>query len=939
MRKLFTKAWLLCLLVAGAAQAQDLKAPLPKDPKVIKGTFDNGLTYYVRQNKKPENKVELRLVVKAGSMQENENQLGLAHFMEHMNFNGLANFKENELVSYLQSIGVAFGADLNAYTSFDQTVYILPIPTDKPGNLDKGFQIVQDWAHGALLTDKDIDEERGVVLEESRMGQGAQMRMLQQFFPRMLSGSRYASRLPIGKDSVLQHFKYDVLRQFHKDWYRPNLQAVIVVGDIDTATAMKYLRKHFASLKNPGNAPERTYETIAPRTTPDAMVVTDAEATNNLLAIMFPYVKKQSETSVGDYREHMVRQLAMQMLNRRYSDLAQGANPPFVFAGVEFDDMVHGYESFQAQAMFGNEGPQKALNVLMAELLRAKKFGFTESELELAKKQMLSGMERAYNERNTTESSALTEEYIRNFLENEPIPGIENEYKYYQDLLPGISLTEVNKQPAEWISNTNTFSLIMAPDDMKDKLPTSEALLAMTRAALTQEVTAGEQKAVAANLMDKTPKSGKVTKTTQQKDLGATTYTLSNGVKVTLKPTDFKSDEIIITGVRKGGTSNYGAADINNARMATDVVDAMGIGRFSPTDLSKVLAGKTVEMSLNLGEMSSGISGKSSVKDLETALQLLYLSMTAPRTDTALFNAFVTKQKQMLQFMSANPQVAYIDTTIKTLYHNSPLAPVAVPTPAMFDGISMERALEIYKKEFGTAEGFEFFIVGNVDAAKALPLIETYIGGLPVAKAKHEFKDNGLRPISGNKRMDVYKGKDKKSLILAFYHGEAAYSEDMALRAQAVAEILNIKVIEELREKLGGIYTGGYYADFSKEPYNHYNVVLQLPCGPENVEKLLTAAHEEVTTLKAKGPEQKDLDKVLAQWREQHIESAKTNDYWAGKLRDILFWGRDRQHVLQYNAWIEKLKPADVQQAARVLFPGNNEFISVLFPEKKEDKK
>ena len=939
MRKLFTKAWLLCLLLAGTVQAQDLKAPLPQDGKVVKGKFDNGLTYYVRSNQKPEKKVELRLVVKAGSMQENEDQLGLAHFLEHMNFNGLTHFKENELVSYLQSIGVAFGADLNAYTSFDQTVYILPIPTDKPDNLDKGFQIVEDWAHGALLTDKDIDEERGVVLEESRMGQGAQMRMLEKFFPRMVSGSRYARRLPIGKDSVLQHFKYDVLRQFHKDWYRPNLQAVIVVGDIDTASAMKYLRKHFAGLKNPANAPERTYETIAERTKPDAMVVTDKEATNNILAVMFPYVKQAPEQTIGDYRSHMVRLLAMQMLNRRFSDLANGANPPFPFAGVEFDEMIHGYESFQAQALFGNEGPEQALNALLAELMRAQNFGFSASEMELAKKQMLSSMEKAYNERNTTESGVYTEEYIRNFLTGEPMPGIEKEYTYYKELLPGITLEEVNQEPAKWMKNANTFTLIMAPDDLRSKLPTDEQLLQMTQTAMKQEVKANEEKAVAASLMDKKPKAGKVTKTTQEKDLGATTYTLSNGVKVTLKPTAFKSDEIVITGLRKGGTSNYGAADINNARMATDIVDAMGLGQFNPTEISKVLAGKTVDMSASLGELSNEISGSSSVKDFETALQLIYLGMTQPRKDTALFNAYVTKQKQMVQFMSANPQIAYIDTTIKTLYHGSPLAPVAVPTPAMFDGLDLDRALEIYKNEFGTADGYEFYIVGNVDAATMLPLIETYLGGLPVAGKKPAFKDNGLRPIKGNQRLDFYKGKDKKSLILAFYHGEAPYSEDMALRAQAVAEILNIKVIEELREKLGGIYTGGYYASFSKEPYNHYNVVLQLPCGPENVEKLLTAAHEEVASLKTKGPEQKDLDKVLAQWREKHIESMKKNDYWAGKLKDILFWGHDRQHVINYNAWIEKLKPADIQKAAQVIFPGNNEFVSVLFPEKMEDKK
>ena len=452
--------------------AQDLQAKLPTDPNVVTGKLDNGLTYYIRTNHKPANKVELRLAVKAGSILENNEQLGLAHFMEHMNFNGTKNFQKNALVSYLQSIGVQFGADLNAYTAFDQTVYILPIPTDKPGNLEKGFQIIEDWAHNALLTDKDIDEERGVVLEESRLGKGADDRMLKKYFPKLAEGSLYAQRLPIGTDQILKTFKYDKVRSFYKDWYRPDLQAVMIVGDIDVATAKKMLNEHFAGLKNPANEKERKYLDVTPRKAPEAMVVTDKEATNSTLQLIFPYSKKQETTTVGDYRKDLVISLTTQMVNRRLNELAQGANPPFAYAGIGMDGLIHGYESLGAYALIGKEGAEKVVNALTGELLKAKQYGFTESEIELAKKEMLSNIEKSYHEKTTTDSKDYIEEYIRAFLDKESFSGIENEYSYYKNLLPGIKASEANDVVKKWLSNMNYFTLIAAPEKGDTKLPT-----------------------------------------------------------------------------------------------------------------------------------------------------------------------------------------------------------------------------------------------------------------------------------------------------------------------------------------------------------------------------------------------------------------------------------------------------------------------------------
>jgi zinc protease len=923
----------LLLAISFGSTAQDLKANLPSDPNVVTGKLDNGLTYYIRKNQKPENKVELRLVVKAGSILENNDQLGLAHFMEHMNFNGTKNFQKNDLVSYLQSIGVKFGADLNAYTSFDQTVYILPIPTDKPGNLEKGFQIIEDWAHNALLTGQDIDDERGVVLEESRLGKGANDRMLKKYFPKLAEGTLYADRLPIGKDDILKNFKYETIRNFYSDWYRPDLQAVIVVGDIDPNTAKKMITQHFAGLKNPAKERQRKYVDVNPRKAPDAMVVTDKEATNSVLILTYPFAKKHEEVTLGDYRNELVRQLGEQMINRRLNELAQSSNPPFPFAGAGFDDMVHGYQGFQVFALFSKDGPEKAINAVTAELMKAKKFGFTANDLELAKKELMSNMEKQYNERKTTESKNYVEEYIRAFLDKEAFPGMENEYAYYQSMLPAIKLAEVNLAVKGWLSSQNTFTLITGPEKEDVKLPSNKELLAMTQKGFRQDIRQEEEKKVASSLMNSRPVPGKVVSQAKEDGFGATTYTLSNGVKVTIKPTDFKTDEILMSGVKKGGSGKYGVEDRSNVNFATNIVDGMGVGEFTPTDLDKVTAGKEIKVRVNMSDIQDEVSGTSTVKDFESMLQLAYLHMTQPRRDEGLFKAFKEKQMMMVQFMSSNPQAAFMDTTIKSLYENNPLARMVIPRASDFEKLNLDRALSIYRNEFGTADGYHFFIVGNVNPETALPLIETYLGSLPSSHEPVAYKDNGVRRAKGVKELKVKKGSEKKSMIMAIYWGEVPYSEDLAMKTQALAEVLNIKVIEDLREKMGAIYGGGFNGTVVKEPYEYYSLQLNLPCGPENVDKLVAAADEEIKAIKEKGPDQKDIDKVKSQWHEKYVTDLKENKYWLGKMQTVLYWGRDKDRVLNYQNYVDRLTPADVQETAKKLFDGKNQFISILYPE------
>ncbi|NCX94932.1 MAG: insulinase family protein [Chitinophagia bacterium] len=938
-RKLLSALALSFITVFGGYEpvlAQKDNTALPRDPAVVTGKLSNGLTYYIRKNRKPENKVELRLAVKAGSILETEAQLGLAHFMEHMNFNGTKNFQKNELVSYLQSIGVRFGADLNAYTSFDETVYILPIPTDKEGNLEKGFQIIEDWAHNALLTEKDIDEERGVVLEESRLGKGADDRMLAKFFPKLASGSLYASRLPIGKDSILKHFQYETVRSFYKDWYRPDLQAVIVVGDIEPSVAKQMIEKHFGGISNPANEKPRNYIDVKPRSAPDAMVVTDKEASYNLVSIDYPYTKKEVQTTVEDYRKGIVRNLALAMLQQRYTDLMQSSTPPFSQGFAQMDSWIHGYEAMSLSAVVGGgDGIKKAVNALTAEVVKANKYGFTASELDIAGKNLLSGMEKVYNERNTTESGTYVGEYIRAFLDNECYPGIENEYSYLKSMLPTITLAEANEVIKQLTSNPNTFTLVTAAQAKGTKLPTDNELKAMTIAGFKQQIAQKKEVAVAKSLLATKPTPGKVTSTVQQADFGATTITLSNGITVTIKPTTYKTDEILVKGMKKGGNSNYGGADRSNFNFATDVVDEMGYAGYTPTQLEKILAGKTVTVDMTIGELSNEISAASTVKDFETMMQLLYAQIMLPRKDPALFKAYKEKQIAQLQFMMMNPQVSFIDTFIKSLFNNNPLTRMTLPKKQDIDKIDLNRAFEIYKNEFGSADGYHFYIVGNVDVNTAIPLLETYLGSIPTKGTTPAFKDNGVRAITGTHTLKYHKGSEKKSMIVSIYSGAMTYSEESAFQVKAMVEALNIKVIEIMREKMSAIYGGGFNGALTKEPYQHFSLQLVLPCGPENVDTLMAVEKQLINNMIQNGPDDKDMDKVKNQWIEKFKTDSKENKYWLSGMSNTLFWGGDKDYVLNYEKYVNRLTPADLQNAAKKVFSSADHFTGILYPDAK----
>nr|WKN36807.1 insulinase family protein [Tunicatimonas sp. TK19036] len=909
-----------------------LTNPIPMTDKVIKGKLDNGLTYYIRQNSKPENRVELRLAVNAGSLLEEDSQLGLAHFLEHMAFNGTENFEKNELVSVLQSAGVRFGAHLNAYTSFDETVYMLRLPTADT-TMDKGLQILEDWAGGLTLDEEEIDKERGVVIEEWRIGQGAQQRMRDEYFPKLLYGSRYAERLPIGTKEILESFDYATLKQFYQDWYRPDLMALVVVGDVDPQQMEQQIKDRFSELENPAQEKERTVYDIPYHEDTKVSVVTDPEATFNQIILFYKDEEDaKPQEKIQDYREGVVESLFTGMLNERLSELTRQANPPFMNAAAYHGTVLRTKEAYQLFAYVPENGIEQGIKTLLEQNEKVRQFGFTQTELDRYKKQMLTQYERAYNEREKTESDRYASEYVRNFLEDEPIPGIAFEYEFMQEYLPNITLEEVNQLADEWIKSENRVAVVMAPEKEGIEVPTEDEVRAILEEMEGAEVTAYEDEAVAGSLMETPPEPGEVTEEKTLDAIGVTELTLSNGVKVVLKPTDFKDDEIIMTASSPGGHSLYDLETYYSAVNADGIVAQSGIKDFSETALEKYLSDKNARVSPYIGTLTEGFSGNSTPKDLETLLQLTNLYFTAPRQDQEAFQSFISKNKSIYANLLSNPQYYYQDKLSRILSQDNPRGG-GFPTQEDWDKVDFEESFEVYNDRFADASDFTFFFVGNFDVEEIKPMLTQYLGSLPATDREETWKDIGVRPPSGVVDEEVHKGTDPKSMVNITFTGELEYNREEAYQLQSLVQALNIKLIEEIREKKSGVYGISASADASKYPYEHYEITVGFPCGPENVEDLTEAVFEEIKKMKENGPTAADLQKVKETQRRDMETNLEDNRYWLRSLQQAYFLDQDPQKIVEYEEPIQSLTAEQLKNTANKYFNFDSYVRVVLLPE------
>lgn len=939
--------WLLALLCIFTSLPVWAQVVAHNDDVTI-GTLDNGLKYYIHPNGKPSKKLELRLVISAGSMQETESQRGLAHFTEHMMFNGTKSYPKNTLIDKLETMGIAFGADLNAYTSFDETVYILPIPTEEKNNVEEGFKILKEWAGDALMLEQDIDAERAVIIEESRLHKSADRRMYEKFFPKLFNQSLYAYRLPIGKDSVILHAPYHEFSNFYQDWYRPNLMAVVAVGDITVEEAERLIKQYFGALKNPSVIKEKVPTVVAPYAKNEAMVLTDKEATSYAASFYYSPRVKENPSTIQAYRNSLVNYIWVNALNKRLRNMKEQAQPPFTSAYVGVDGFMKGYEGLMVTVV-PNAQFESSVKTTFDVVNSMRVYGITEEELALATKSMMATAENQLKEKNTTSSSALVNQYVAHFLNQLPIEGPELQLHYLKEMLPSITVAEVNKDIQKWIMKEQTmFATVTGPESGKLTMPTEKAVVKWMDNALTDDAVAYEAKAIKNSLVDvdvlKT-KQGSIVKEYEDKELGVTYFELNNGVKVALKNTNFKSDEIIMGATNYGGSGQYNTTSNQNKEnvfFANSFLDMLGYGDFAPSDLANYMVGKKANISFGMSEVENKISGSSTVQDFETMMQLLHLKLTSLRKDEVMFQSVMNTYKTQFAALGKNPQYEFIDTMTKIMYNNSKLAPIAIPTEQVFDHMQLDSIYTIYKEQFkDPAANYFYAFSGNIDINKFKEYITLYLGSLPEAMSPVKWVDNGLRPVQGFNEFEYAAGIDDKALIVQMVHGKLEYSQSLDLKANMLMEVLNFKVIEEVREKLGAIYGGGYAIDVQRDPFPYYTVVLQLPCGPDNVDLILRTIATEIDNVKKNGVTQKDLEKVLANYQESHRTAMESNSVWVSKIMNIERWEHDKYRFLNYKDTFSQISTNDLKATANLLFGGvnSNIFQAILYPKDYKNKK
>jgi zinc protease len=918
-----------------------LSQKLPLDPAVTTGKLPNGFTYYVRKNSKSKKRAMLYLVNKVGSILENDDQRGLAHFMEHMSFNGSKHFPDATLVDFLEKAGVRFGADLNAYTSFDETVYQLPIPIDDPKMLDDGLEIIRDWASEATLDQNKIDKERGIVLEEKRLQTGSQQRLYEQSFPYRVNHSRYADRNPIGTEEILKNFKRETILSFYKDWYRPDLQAIIVVGDIDVKSVVAHIHKLFSAIKNPESAKVRPEYAIELTGKNQFLALTDKEAQGTVMQITIKYPHKALLTG-ADYHDFIKRNLFNQLIANRFRSVSQKNSGKYLSARAGLSPLMANIDAFNATISAKPGELEMAFAAFWTEIYKIKSFGFTPIELENAKSQYLNNIKAARSEEDNRESSEYADEYVRHFLQGTASPGISEEARITETFLPTVSLKDLFSMAAEYIGNKNRDIIITAPETEKAKLPDEAQVkgwFAKSESVDFKPVgfDGAKESAVLKSMpiIAVPPVNGKIVSSAKVSALNLTELRLSNGVRVVLKPTTFKNDEVSFTAFSPGGTSLYSDRDYRSAVNAASLISAGGVGDFNAEKLREKLIGIQASVSPYIGERLEEMSGYSNVKDLEVAFQLSYLYFTRPRKDTAEFNASIGKSRAAISGRVNSPERMFNDTinAIATNYSKR----YKSFGLAELEQINLDRAFEIYKDRFRDASDFTFIVVGNFDPVKIRPLIERYWASLPSISRKETAKDLRVEIPKGIIKKTIYGGLEDKANVELLISGDYLYTDQNDFELEAIKHILELRMLARLREKEGGVYSPRVSLRLTHLPKSRYSIGIGFGCSPSNVDKLIAAVWEEIEKIKVNGPAKADLDKYIVETKVGMEGAVEDNGFWLGYLKSQLSEGHDIKEVLSYRTKLDNLSTEKLKKAINSYLTGKNYLQVVLMPQSKKN--
>lgn len=939
-RKLFVAA--LMMFSSAAMVAQEMQMPpIPVDPAVRIGKLDNGLTYYIRHNEYPEHVANFYIAQRVGSINEDESQRGLAHFLEHMAFNGSEHFKGNGIIEFTRSLGVEFGSDLNAYTSIDQTVYrVCDVPTKRATALDSCLLILKDWSNGLLLEPEEIDKERDVVHNEWRLGEGPSQRMITRSLPKMYPGSKYGERMPIGLMSVIDSFKPQTLRAYYHKWYRPDNQAIIVVGDVDVDHMEAKIKELFGGIKVDPNAPKVIPESVPD--TPEAIYVfeKDKEMQMSQIVVMMKHdaTPDEEKTSMQYLVEDYVKSVISQMMNQRLSEMTQEESCPFFQAFADDGEYLlsRTKDCFELIGIPKEGKDMETLQVLYREAKRAREFGFTATEYERAKADYLSGLEKRYTNRDKRKNEEFGNDYRDHYLSNEPIPPLDVLYQTMQQIAPAIPVQVINQILPQLISATDSNLVVMewAQEKEGKVYPTEQDMAAAIAAARAEKIEAYVDNVKDEPLVDVTTiKAGKITKETENKTFGYKELTLSNGATVILKKTDFKDDEVQMQAFAKGGQSLYGPADYTNLKVFDAVIGYSGIGNFSSNELTKALAGKEVNADLSLAITRQYLNAHSTPKDIETMMQMSYLYFTAVKKDEKQFQNLMTNLEMSLKNKSLSPDNVFADSLAATMYsHNPRFNNINVED---LKDINYDRILEIAKERFQNAGQFTFIICGNFDETTIRPLIEQYIASLPATKAEPENFNECLTLAKGNV-VNQFKVKTEspKATARELWYADAPYSLENVVKIDAVGQILSMIYLKTIREDESAAYSCGAVGGFNNASHQP-RVMLQAYCpmNPDKSELAVRLLHEGIANM-SKAVDADQLAKVKEYMLKQIDVDAKKNSYWVSTIATFKDYGLDV--YTDYKKTVEALTVESVRDFLNnVILKSGNHIEVIMTPEAK----
>lgn len=924
------------LMAAMMVSAQEAPEKLPMDPEVRYGKLDNGLTYYIRHNEQPKQRAEFHIAQAVGAILEEDHQNGLAHFLEHMAFNGTQHFPGKGIINYFESVGVNFGGNINAYTSIDETVYRLSdVPTYRAGIVDSALLVMHDWSCGLLLLDEEIDAERGVILEEWRTGRTASRRIWKEMNAKMYPGTQYAKRDVIGDTAVINNFAYQALRDYYHKWYGPDNQAIIVVGDINVDSIEAKIKALWADVPRRANYGERPIYTVNHNDKPLVAIVTDKEAEGSRVTMEYKFdqLPEAMQGTAQEYMLNLVRELACDMLNNRFSELSQDPKASFTGAGCQYGEAAKKMDAFYGVVIPKEGRETEAFNDLLFQLEKMHRYGFTNAELERVKSEKMNSMEKYYNERNTRRNITLARECIRHFEDGESMPGAQWEYDFVQAVLPLVSQETVNNV-AKALIHANPTIAISGPEKEGVNIPSEETILAAIAGQSDLAIEAPVEEVIDTELVKKAPHKGKIKSFRENEEIEATEWVLSNGIKVVFHPTDFKADEILMQAFSKGGLSQVKTEDLPSAEVATSLIEMSGIGRFSATQLEKALTGKTVSVFAEISENVERMHGSSSIKDLETMLQLTYLYFTSPRRDEKAYETFMGFLRNQLANRDKNPKIAFADSVQMMSTNHSPRT--ILSNNEMLERVSLDKALEVYKARFANPADFTFVFVGNINPKdpKVQELICLWLGGMKTKKCNHEeVIDHHITVTMGQQKNYFSRAMETTTASNRIQYTSYDIPFTMAndLNMEMIGRILSTRYLESIREREGGSYGVGTYGYVMGLPSPRAGLLMQFDTDPKKQERLMEIIHEEVQTIIANGPLANDLQKEKESMLKDFQEDLEKNTYWRQSLYMYYMYGHN--NIRDYKAAVEAITAETVQETLRKLVSAGNMFEVVMFPE------